>query len=133
MFRKSRKQSMALHNPPTTTEMQVTSIRFERKLIDKLKALAGNQGYQSLVREVLWDYVRQQAEEPNFPIDRQQIRAIMPAEAQRQEKCMLTGNVIQPHEEMWMAYTVNSQLFPLSEAGISLLEKSATSTPKPDS
>ena len=115
---------MALKTQSPTTEMQVTSIRFERELIDKLKELAGHQGYQALVRDVLWDYVRQHSDDPEFRISRQQIRTIIAAEAQRQERCALTGTDIQPHEEMWMAFTVDNQLLPISEAGIALLENS---------
>ena len=105
---------MALKTQPATTEMQVTSIRFERELIDKLKSLAGSQGYQSLVREVLWDYVRQHSDDPGFQIQRQQIRVIMAAEAQRRERCALTGVTIEPEEEMWMAFTTDHELVPLS-------------------
>lgn len=36
-----------------TTEMQVTSIRLERDLKERLKDLAGTKGYQALIREVL--------------------------------------------------------------------------------
>jgi predicted DNA-binding protein len=32
-----------------------TSIRLERELKDKLKEIAGNQGYQALIRDVLWN------------------------------------------------------------------------------
>ena len=105
---------MTLKTQLPTTEMQVTSIRFERELIDKLKALAGSQGYQSLVREILWDYVRQQSDDPSFRIGHQQIRAVMAAEAQRQERCALTGKVIEPHEEMWMAFTTDDRLVPIN-------------------
>ncbi len=45
-------------NRTTTTEMEVTSTRLERELIDKLKALAGNVGYQALIRDMLWNYVQ---------------------------------------------------------------------------
>ncbi|MEM9908422.1 MAG: hypothetical protein AAF921_25705 [Cyanobacteria bacterium P01_D01_bin.44] len=113
---------MTLKTQLPTTEMQVTSIRFERALIDKLKTLAGSQGYQSLVRDVLWDYVRQHSDDPDFRIQRQQIRSVMAAEAQRQERCALTGNVIEPHEEMWMAFTTDDQLVPLSVDSLELLE-----------
>ncbi|MEM9149075.1 MAG: hypothetical protein AAGB19_01195 [Cyanobacteria bacterium P01_F01_bin.3] len=105
---------MALKTQPATTEMQVTSIRFERELIDKLKALAGNQGYQSLVREILWNYVKHHSDEPSFQIKKEDIRTIMAAEAYKQEKCSLTGVTIRPHQEMWMALTVDDQLVPLS-------------------
>jgi hypothetical protein len=94
--------------------MRVTSIRFERELIDKLKTLAGKRGYQSLVRDVLWDYVRQHSDDPGFHILRQQIRAIMAAEALCRERCALTGVIIEPEEEMWMAFTTDHKLIPLS-------------------
>ncbi|MFN5726683.1 MAG: hypothetical protein ACK48D_08125, partial [Pseudanabaena sp.] len=48
-----------LHQSPATTEMEVTSIRLERELKEKLKELAGGQGYQALIRGVLWDYIDQ--------------------------------------------------------------------------
>ena len=105
---------MALKTQPATTEMQVTSIRFERELIDKLKAMAGSQGYQSLVREILWNYIKHHSDAPPFQIKREDIRTIMAAEAYKQERCSLTGAIINPHQEMWMALTVDDQLVPLS-------------------
>jgi predicted DNA-binding protein len=45
------------NSPIPTTQMEVTSIRLERELKQRLKALAGNQGYQALIREILWSYV----------------------------------------------------------------------------
>lgn len=109
---------MALKTRLSTTEMQVTSIRFEKELIDKLKEMAGAQGYQSLVREVLWNYVRQQPGNRAFQIRKEDIRTIMAAEAVRQEQCALTGNAIQPREEMWMAMTIDEQLVPVSVDGL---------------
>lgn len=102
----------------STTEMQVTSIRFERELIDKLKILAGSQGYQSLIREVLWEHVQQQSDQAPLRIQRENIRTIMAAEAQRLEHCALTGHAIEPHEEMWLALTTNDQLVPISLDGL---------------
>lgn len=98
----------------STTEMQVTSIRFERALIDKLKTLAGDQGYQSLVRDVLWDYVKQHSDEPERQIKREDIRTILAGEARQQERCALTGKLIEPDEELWMAWTTDDQLVPVS-------------------
>lgn len=98
---------------PPTTEMQVTSIRLERSLIDKLKALSGDSGYQSLLRDVLWDYVNQHAGNAS-QIRREDIRTVMVAEAQRAERCALTGREIEPFEEMWMALTTDDRLVPLS-------------------
>ncbi|MEL6493345.1 MAG: hypothetical protein AAFV85_15490 [Cyanobacteria bacterium J06634_6] len=105
---------MALKTQTVTTEMQVTSIRFERELIDKLKSLAGSQGYQSLVREILWDHVKHHSDEPAFQIKREDIRTILAGEARKPERCALTGNMIEPNEELWMAWTTDNQLVPLS-------------------
>ena len=105
---------MTLKTQLPTNEMQVTSIRFERALIDQLKALAGSQGYQALVREVLWDYVRQHSDDPAVRICKQQIRATWMSQAQRQERCALTGEVIAPQAAMLLALTTDEQLVPLS-------------------
>ena len=105
---------MALKTQPATTEMQVTSIRFERELIDKLKALAGSQGYQSLVREILWNHVRHHSNEPAFQIKREDIRTIVAGEALKKEYCALPGKPIEANEELWMAWTTDNQLVPLS-------------------
>ena len=105
---------MAIRTQPATTEMQVTSIRFERELIDRLKSLAGSQGYQSLVREILWEHVKQHSDEPLFQINRENIRTVIAGEAKRQERCALTGKLIEPNEDLWMAWTTDNQLVPLS-------------------
>lgn len=98
---------------PPTTEMQVTSIRLERSLIDKLKALSGDSGYQSLLRNILWSYVNQHTSNTS-QIRREDIRTVMPAEAHRTERCALTGREIVPFEEIWMALTTDNILVPLS-------------------
>ena len=108
---------MALRTRSTTTEMQVTSIRFEKELIDKLKEMAGTQGYQSLVREVLWNHVKQQIGSGSFQICREDVRTIMAAEAVQTEHCALTGNTIEPQEGMWIAITKDEQLVPVSLDG----------------
>ena len=105
---------MALKARPSTTEMQVTSIRFEKELIDRLKEMAGSQGYQSLVREVLWNHINQRCDRHPFQIKREDIRTIMAAEAVRPERCTLTGDTIEPQQKMWMAMTVDEQLVPVS-------------------
>lgn len=102
---------MPYKSQTATTEMQVTSIRFERSLIDKLKAIAGRQGYQALIREVLWDYVEQQTEPQQ---GQPQIRATLPSTAQQQERCALTDRIIQPQEEMLLGLTTDNRLVPLS-------------------
>ncbi|PZO10663.1 MAG: hypothetical protein DCF25_20550 [Leptolyngbya foveolarum] len=103
---------MPVRTQPSTTEMQVTSIRLERSLIEKLKERAGSSGYQSLMRDVLWDYIN--AGENSEQISKENIRTVMAAEARRQERCALTGRLIKPYEEMWLAMIDGDQLVPLS-------------------
>lgn len=97
----------------STTDMEVTSIRLERDLKLKLKALAGDQGYQALIREVLWKYVEAASGESRL-VDTNDIRASMQAVAQREEHCALTGKVIQPQEDMLLGLTSRGNLVPLS-------------------
>ncbi len=98
----------------TTTEMEVTSIRLERDLKDKLKELADHQGYQALIRDVLWKYVQQKsgAYRPEFSLA--DIRASIAATAQREEYCVLTGQLIRPQETMLLGLNANGELVPLS-------------------
>ncbi len=106
-------------NRTPTTDMEVTSIRLERELKEKLKTLAGNQGYQALIREVLWDFVRQRSEEYASNWSRDDIRAKIEAIAQREERCALTGEVIRPHEPMLLGLTPSGALIPLSIESLS--------------
>lgn len=103
----------------STTDMEVTSIRLERELKEKLKELAGNQGYQALIRDVLWNYVQQKSENGTPQVMREQIRASMAAIAQRQERCALTGALIKPHEHMLLGLMANGDLVPLSKDSLS--------------
>ncbi|MBF2001983.1 MAG: hypothetical protein IGS50_13565 [Synechococcales cyanobacterium C42_A2020_086] len=100
-------------NRTATTDMEVTSIRLERELKEKLKELAGNQGYQALIRDVLWNYVRQKS--GDYPLQSQdEIRASVQAVANREERCALTGTVIRPHEPMLLGWTSTGEMVPLS-------------------
>ncbi len=98
----------------STTEMEVTSIRLERELKEKLKELSGNQGYQALIRDVLWHYVQQKSGNYQPQISRQEIRASVAAIAQQQECCALTGKVINPQESMLLGLTTAGEMIPLS-------------------
>lgn len=97
----------------TTTDMEVTSIRLERDLKEKLKELSGNQGYQALIRDILWNYVQQKSGgyKPQFSLA--DIRASIAATAQREEYCVLTGQLIQPQESMLLGLTSNGDLVPM--------------------
>ena len=66
--------SMPARTQTSTTEMPVTSIRLERALIEKLKERAGSSGYQSLMRDVLWDYVN--ADSNSGQINKENIRTV---------------------------------------------------------
>ncbi|XHX76274.1 MAG: hypothetical protein RBJ76_17745 [Stenomitos frigidus ULC029] len=95
-----------------TTDMEVTSIRLERELKEKLKELSGNQGYQALIRDVLWQYVQQSG--TYSPQALPTIRATVAAIAQQEERCALTGNLIQPNESMFLGLTTTGGMVPLS-------------------
>jgi metal-responsive CopG/Arc/MetJ family transcriptional regulator len=98
----------------TTTEMEVTSIRLERDLKDKLKELAGNQGYQALIRDILWKYVQQKSNDYRPQVSRADIRASIAATAQQEEHCVLTGQLIRPQESMLLGLTTSGDLVTLS-------------------
>jgi predicted DNA-binding protein len=98
----------------TTTEMEVTSIRLERELKEKLKDLSGNKGYQALIRDILWNYVQMKSEDYPLELSSDQIRVSMSATAHRPERCALTGKSIQPQESMLLGLTPSGDLVPLS-------------------
>ena len=98
----------------STTEMEVTSIRLERELKDKLKELSGNQRYQALIRDILWNYVQQKSGDWRPQFSRTDIRASIAATAQKEEYCVLTGQLIRPQEAMFLGLTSNGDLVPMS-------------------
>jgi metal-responsive CopG/Arc/MetJ family transcriptional regulator len=98
----------------STTEMEVTSIRLERSLKDKLKELSGNQGYQALIRDILWNYVQQKSGDYRPKFSRADIRATFEAKARKDESCVLTGRLIQENEQMLLGLTIHGDLVPLS-------------------
>lgn len=98
----------------STTDMEVTSIRLEHSLKEKLKALAGSRGYQALIREILWQYVEQSSGEHQPHLAKADIRASFEAIAEREEFCALTGAAIHPQEPMRLGLTVQGALVPLS-------------------
>jgi len=97
-----------------TTEMEVTSIRLERELKEKLKELSGSQGYQALIRGILWNYVQQRSQNQVGTITQADIRATFSATAQKPEQCALTGIAIAPQESMLLGLTTSGSLIPLS-------------------
>jgi hypothetical protein len=113
-------------NRTATTDMEVTSIRLERELKEKLKELSGNQGYQALIRDVLWNYVQQKSG-LGTTCSADEIRVSIPALANREERCVLTGTVIRPQESMLLGLTASGEMVPLSLGSLS--PGSETSSP----
>jgi predicted DNA-binding protein len=96
-----------------TTEMEVTSIRLERELKEKLKEISGHQGYQALIRDVLWRFVQQKTSDFQQHYTVEEIRATMSAHASREERCSVTGKIISAHEPMLIGWTTAGDLVPL--------------------
>ena len=105
-------------NRTATTDMEVTSIRLERELKEKLKELSGNQGYQALIRDVLWNYVRQKTGDDQPKFTRADIRASVEAIAQKEERCALTGELIRPRDRMLLGLTIHGEMVPLSSSSL---------------
>jgi len=105
---------MSITHSVPTTEMQVTSIRLERALKDKLKNLSGHQGYQALIRDILWSYVQQKSGDFTPAIQPSQISASFPAIAQAEIRCALTGKAIHSQEQIQLGLTTEGVLIPLS-------------------
>ncbi|MBW4665630.1 MAG: hypothetical protein KME01_15785 [Chroococcus sp. CMT-3BRIN-NPC107] len=103
----------------TTTEMEVTSIRLERELKDKLKELSGNVGYQALIRDILWNYVQQKSGDYQPAFSSNDIRASVAATAEKEVRCVLTGQLIRPQEAMLLGFTNGGDLVPLSIKSLS--------------
>ncbi|MBD2097692.1 hypothetical protein H6F90_21580 [Trichocoleus sp. FACHB-591] len=128
---------MDTRKPSSTSEMQVTSIRLEAELKERLRELSGEQGYQTLIREVLWQFVEQrtvpaESRSPSLEfgrfslgeasptpsqaplLSRSDIRATFQAITQQEEQCAITGQLIQPQQSMWLGLTTTGELLPLS-------------------
>jgi hypothetical protein len=97
----------------STTEMEVTSIRLERELKEKLKEFSGDQGYQALVRDILWNYVHERSGNFGSRLTRSDVRSTIPATARQEQRCALTGNVIRPNEPILLGLTAQGNLVPL--------------------
>jgi len=98
----------------STTDMEVTSIRLERALKDRLKELAGSQGYQALVRDILWNYVQYKSGDYKPQFTKADIRATVQAIASKEERCALTGLPILPNTDMLLGWTRQGDMVPLS-------------------
>lgn len=97
----------------TTTDMEVTSIRLEKALKDKLKELSGNQGYQAMIRDILWNFVHQRSGDYRPQFCKADIRATIDATAKKDESCALTGKLILEDEPMLLGLTIHGDFVPL--------------------
>ncbi|MBC7972854.1 MAG: hypothetical protein H7Z11_22485 [Verrucomicrobia bacterium] len=119
-----------------TSEMQVTSIRLEPQLKERLREISGAQGYQTLIRDVLWQFAEQHARpdellqdgnqqssqrencfaSPSYPLifSISDIRATFRAIAQQEQQCAITGHLIRPQQPMWLGLTITGEVVPLS-------------------
>ncbi|MEP0873732.1 hypothetical protein NDA01_28905 [Trichocoleus desertorum AS-A10] len=93
----------------------------EAELKERLRELSGEQGYQTLIREVLWRFVEQRLmpleERPPSQtplLSQSDIRATFDAIAQQEEYCAITGQLIQPQQPMKLGLTITGELVPLS-------------------
>lgn len=102
----------------STTDMEVTSIRLERELKERLKGLAKNKGYQALIRDILWNYVQQKSGDYRPQFTKDDIRAYMSAIAEQEECCALTGALIRPKEPMLLGLTTDGDMVPLSMSSL---------------
>jgi predicted DNA-binding protein len=102
-----------------TTDMQVTSIRLETELKERLKTIAGDQGYQALIRDILWDHVERSERSEHQGLATSEIKATIAAVAQREESCAVTGQRISVGQSMWLGWTMAGQLVPLAQESFS--------------
>jgi hypothetical protein len=97
----------------STTDMEVTSIRLERSLKEKLKALAGDRGYQALIRDILWQYVEQPPAAAPSRIQTDDLCATFGAIATQPQVCAITGQSIASQAPMRLGLTRQGQIVPL--------------------
>jgi predicted DNA-binding protein len=98
-----------------TTEMEVTSIRLERELKEKLKSLSSGQGYQALIRDILWNYVQHKSGDYQPLVAADEIRARIVATAEQEEHCAMTGKTIRSGDAMLLGFTTDGNWVPLSK------------------
>lgn len=121
-----RKLAVAFVGSIPTTEMQVTSIRLERDLKEQLKQMAGNHGYQALIREVLWNYVRLRNGDTNSQLIAADIRTVVPARSTQTQRCAVTGKTIPNQSECLLGVTMNGDVVTLSTDSLAPAEAPVT-------
>lgn len=118
----ARKLAVSFAGTIPTTEMQVTSIRLERELKEKLKGMAGNQGYQALIRDILWDYVRLRSGDSSRSYVVADLRAVVPARATQEQRCAVTGTLISARSECLLGVTVGGDVVTIASHSLDSAE-----------
>jgi hypothetical protein len=67
---------------------------------------------------VLWQYVQQKSGDYTPQISLLEIRATVAATARQEERCLLTGKLIQPNEPMLLGLTLTGGMVPLSTSSL---------------
>ncbi len=116
--------------------MQVTSIRLEPELKERLREISGEQGYQTLIRDVLWRFVERQVRPDELRHDgswqlppkenvsalpsylsmfsMSDIRATFRTVAWQEQRYAITGQLIRPQQPMWLGLTMTGNMVSLS-------------------
>jgi hypothetical protein len=117
-------------------------------ILSATREISGEQGYQTLIREVLWQFVERQmradevrwhslSERESYSVENRRspqrgncfaplshplllsmsdIRATFRTVSQQEEQCAITGQRIQPQQEMLLGLTTNGEIIALSRA-----------------
>jgi hypothetical protein len=111
-----------------------------------LREISDKQGYQTLIREVLWQFVEQQmvsdevrwrslskgksyssedrrsrAHSPLLSMS--DIRATFRAISHKEEQCVITGQIIRPRQVMLLGLTTSGELAPISAIKVPLIKQ----------
>lgn len=97
-----------------TTEMKVTSVRLEKELIKLLKEQKYPDGYQSLMRKVLWDYIKRNAGQYKPNLDENSIEGKFEGRTNREQVCALTGRIIPKGERCMFGITTDGNIVPVA-------------------
>ncbi len=97
----------------STTNMVVTSIRLEEDLKQALKNMNHSAGYQFLIREVLWDYVRRNSTEYKSGFSTNNIVGIMQGISTKETTCVISQKLIAKGEKCVFGISDTGAMIPV--------------------
>lgn len=97
----------------STTEMEVTSIRLEKSLKQAIKDLSGSKGYQTMIRDILWNYVQIHSGDYRPTFSEHDIIAYSESIAQKDLCCVLSGKPINKGDTFLLCRTVFEDFVPV--------------------